>query len=149
MHSSPDEKVSTHRHWENRLFPRKSRQFMGQRWLNIILRSLHLVGIAGVSGGFLFTLEIAQWKIFWLLALVTGITLSLIYLWSNALWLFQLKGVAIITKLVLLGIAFVQPAWRAELFVVIILISAIIAHAPGKVRGYLLFMRHRQDDMKC
>lgn len=33
------------------LFPAESRQFYGQRWLNILLRSVHLLGVAGVGGG--------------------------------------------------------------------------------------------------
>ena len=34
------------------LFPAESRQFYGQRWLNILLRSVHLLGVAGVGGGY-------------------------------------------------------------------------------------------------
>lgn len=131
------------------LFPAESRQFYGQRWLNILLRSVHLLGVAGVGGGFLLGVEDSRWMVFWILTLTTGVALSLLYVWSNALWLFQLKGVAIITKLLCLTTAIALPAWRAELFSVAVIISAVIAHAPAKVRGYLILMRHRQGEMRC
>lgn len=131
------------------LFPSRPREFTGQRWINIGLRTLHLLGVAFVAGGFLFSLPEEQWRLYWYLTLVTGIALSLIYVWSTALWLFQLKGIAIIAKLVLLGVAFSLPAWRAELFSLVVIISGVIAHAPGRVRGYLLFMHDRQSDAGC
>ncbi|WP_303906348.1 hypothetical protein [Thiohalomonas denitrificans] len=114
------------------------RQFPGERWINIGLRCLHLVGIAGISGGFLFTLAEAQWLPFWYLAVSSGVALSLLYIWSTALWLVQLKGIAILLKVALLAAATLLPEWRAGLFVSIILISGLIAHAPGAVRGYRL-----------
>ncbi|SCZ67515.1 hypothetical protein [Thiohalomonas denitrificans] len=120
------------------LIPAVPRQFPGERWINIALRCLHLVGIAGISGGFLFTLAEAQWLPFWYLTLSSGVALSLLYVWSTALWLVQLKGIAILLKVALLAAATLFPEWRAGLFVSIILISGLIAHAPGAVRGYRL-----------
>lgn len=122
------------------LFPVKPRLFPGQRWLNISLRSAHLVGIAGIGGGFLFGLNEAQWLPFWHLSLSTGVFLSLLYIWSSAIWLFELSGLIIVIKVLLLGTAVILPAWRAELFTLIILISSLIAHAPGRIRGYRILM---------
>ena len=120
------------------LIPPTPRSFPGERWLNISLRCAHLVGIAGISGGFLFTLAEAQWLPFWYLAVGSGVALTLLYLWSTALWLVQLKGIAIILKVSLLAAATLLPGWRTELFLIIIIISGLIAHAPGAVRGYRL-----------
>ena len=119
------------------LFPLSARDFPGQRWLNIGLRCLHLVGIAGIGGGYLFDLNEAQWLPYWQLVLGSGIALSMLYLWSSALWLFQLKGLAIIVKLILLGVAMAEPALRAELFILVVIISGLSAHAPGRVRGFI------------
>lgn len=126
------------------LFPANPRYFRGERWLNIGLRSAHLIGVAGISGGFLFALEEMHWMPFWYLTLATGVILSLLYIWSSAAWLFQLKGLAIVVKVLLLGVAMTLPAWRAELFMLIILISGLIAHAPGWVRGYRPEMRNKK-----
>lgn len=105
--------------------------------MNIALRGLHLVGIAGLAGGFLFGLPEAQWAAYAYLAIATGILLSALYLWTDASWLVKLKGQAILVKLVLLVLAHVYPAWRPEAFVLVILLSAFFAHAPDRVRSYV------------
>ena len=120
----------------NGFFPKQARYFPGQRGINILLRTAHLVGVAGIGGGFLFGLDEALWQPWWWLTLVTGVLLSLLYLYSDGRWLLQLKGQVILLKLALLALAFLVPGWRAELFVLVILLSGLIAHAPGAVRGY-------------
>lgn len=131
--------------WYKLFFPAKQRQFIGKRWLNIFLRSFHLVGIAGIGGGFIFGLEEVQWLPFLYLAVLAGGLLSLLYIWSDAIWLFQLRGLVIITKIFLLSLTLIFPDWRAELFISIIIISSLIAHAPGSVRGYQIITLKRSD----
>jgi len=116
------------------------RQLPGQRWINIALRSAHLVGVTGIGGGFLLDVDDSFWMGYWWLAISTGVLLSLLYLWTSPLWAIQLKGMAIIGKLVLLGIGVAVPDWRATMFVLVVLVSAFIAHAPGRVRGYRIGM---------
>lgn len=106
------------------------------RWLNIGLRGLHLVGIAGLAGGFLFDLPETRWAIYWHLTLASGVLLAGLYLWTDAGWLFKLKGQTILAKLALLGLAWYTPDGRAAVFVLIILLSAFFAHAPDRVRSY-------------
>lgn len=120
------------------LFPSEARLFPGQRWLNIALRCLHLVGVAGIGGGFLFSVSEAQWLPFGYLTLGSGVALSLLYLWSDPRWLLQLKGMTIVAKLLLLAAAIGLPGLRAELFLLIVVLSGLIAHAPGSVRGFSL-----------
>ncbi len=118
------------------LWPAQPRQFRGQRWLNITLRSLHLVGVAGAGGGFLYPVSPEHWLPFWYLTLFSGGALVLLYLWSSALWLCQLKGLVILLKLALLAAALWLPAWRGPLLLAVVVLSALIAHAPGKLRGW-------------
>lgn len=115
----------------------------GQRWMNITLRGLHLVGIAGLAGGFLFDLPEARWLVYWHLTLATGTLLAALYVWTDAAWLLKLKGQAILAKLALLMLAQVYPAWRAETFVLVIVLSAFFAHAPDRVRSYAWGRRAR------
>lgn len=116
------------------LFPPEPREFIGQRWGNIIFRSAHLVGIAGIGGGFLHDLAEALWMPFWYLTLVSGVGLSLLYLAASAAWLLQLRGFIVVLKLALIAVAIHWPQLRAPSFIAVILLSALIAHAPGKVR---------------
>lgn len=119
-----------------RWLPPPPRFLPGQRWLNISLRGLHLVGIAGLAGGFLFDLPEANWRGYWHLTLGSGLLLSALYVWTDPTWLLKLKGQVILVKLALLVLAVVFPDWRVTLFVLIILLSAFFAHAPDRVRSY-------------
>ena len=124
------------------LFPPQSRDFAGLRWLNISLRSLHLVGMAGLAGNYLYLGALQALFDFWLLTLYSGLALMGLSLWSDGRWLLQLRGLVILGKLLLLGLL----PWLDDLiehggaagFVVIILLSAMIAHAPARVRYYLV-----------
>ena len=117
-------------------FPNNPRLFPGQRGINILLRAAHLVGVAGIGGGFLFSLDEALWRPWWWLTLSSGVLLTLLYLYSDGRWLLQLKGQVILLKLMLLALAIIVPTWQAELFVLVIILSALIAHAPGTVRNH-------------
>ena len=120
------------------LFPPQARDFPGLRWLNISLRSLHLVGMAGMGGSYLFSAVMNPLLDFWLITLLSGATMVVLAIWSDGRWLLQLRGAAILIKLLLLLLL----PWLNELFshgaawglIVIILLSSLISHAPGKVR---------------
>lgn len=120
------------------LLPPPPRLFPGQRWVNIALRCLHLVTIAGVAGGFLFALPETEWRTYWNLALISGVLLALLYVWTDAAWLLQVKGQAVVLKIGLLALAAILPAWRAEAFVLVIIVSGLSAHAPARVRNFAI-----------
>jgi len=118
------------------LIPAEPRTYPGMRWLNIGLRVAHLVGVAGCGAGFLFALDDALWVGYWYLATLTGVALCASFVSSTGAWLLQLRGWAIVAKVLVLVAGAQLPAWRGTAFVVAIAISGIIAHAPGKLRGW-------------
>ncbi|WP_456373696.1 hypothetical protein [Thiolapillus sp.] len=129
------------------LFPEHSRCFPGQRWINISLRTLHLIGLSGTGYGFFSHGDEMNWKIFLLLTISSGISMMLISIWSNGIWLLQLRGQAILLKLVLLALALWLPAWRTALFLGVLVISGLISHAPGNVRYYSFLFGRRIDGL--
>lgn len=129
------------------LFPAGSRHFPGQRWANITLRSLHLLGIAGVGGGYLFALPLAVWAPYLWLAVASGASLALIQVWSNGIWLIQIRGLAILLKLALLAAAAWGGAPRPAVLVAVIAISGVIAHAPGNLRYFSLWHGRRVETL--
>jgi hypothetical protein len=118
------------------LFPMQPRSFYGQRWVNIGMRCVHLVGITGIGGGFLNGLDAGSWSLYWQLTVFSGVALSLIYIWSSGIWLLELKGLAIILKLVVLTVALMIPDLRSTAFILVIIMSGLIAHAPARVRSW-------------
>jgi hypothetical protein len=112
-----------------------------KRWTKISLRTLHLLAVTGVGGGILFGLEKDLWINYWWLAMASGILMMLIDIISNPVWVVQVRGVSIFIKLVLLACLGSNPNWDGPLVVLIIIISAVISHAPGKLRYYSVFHR--------
>jgi hypothetical protein len=120
----------------------QQRSIPAKRWLSIGLRCLHLVGICGLSGAYLFSLPQAEWYGYLLITLVSGGLMVLKEIYLDAMWLLQLRGQVILFKIVLLGLAAVYfPKMDSLIFLVIIVASGIIAHAPGKLRYYSLWHR--------
>ncbi len=129
------------------LFPPESRYLPGQRWMNIGLRTLHLIGVAGLGAGFLYPAADEQWRLYLYIALFSGTALSLLFVYSNAIWLLQLRGQAILLKVGLLGLIPVVPGLRLELFLAVVVISGFFAHAPAKLRYYSLWHRRMLEQL--
>ena len=110
-----------------------------KRWSKISLRTLHLLALAGVGGGILFGLERELWINYWWLSLVSGGLMMLMDVVSNPVWLVQIRGLVMIFKLVLLAFLGLYPAWDGVLLATIVIISAVISHAPGKLRYYSVY----------
>jgi len=110
-----------------------------KRWTKISLRTLHLLAVAGVGGGILFGLEQDLWRSYWLLALVSGGLMMLVDIIANPLWLVQVRGLVIFLKLALLVMLGRYPSLDGYLLGAIIVISTVIAHAPGKLRYYSVY----------
>ncbi|MET0117428.1 MAG: hypothetical protein ABW090_08390 [Sedimenticola sp.] len=127
------------------LFPRQSRIVPGERWLNVFLRTLHLVGMAGLGAGFLYAAADDTWRLYLQLTLATGFALVLISVYANGIWLVQLRGQMILLKLLLLAMAFWLPDSKLLLFILVVVISGWIAHAPARVRYYSLYHRRQID----
>jgi len=127
------------------IFPSQPRGFLGQRWVDISLRTLHLLGMAGLGGGYFYSAVNEVWLGFLYLTLGSGLAMMLLSIWSNGIWLVQLRGHAILLKLILLILILWCVELKALLLVAVIIISGLIAHAPGDVRYYSIFHRRRID----
>ena len=120
-------------------FPEKSRGFKGKRWLDISLRSIHLMGLLGVAGGFIFHVEESIWLPYFVITLISGFAMVMLSLWTHGKWLLQNRGLAIIFKLFLFIIIPVTPGYETFLLLSIVLISGVSSHAPAKFRYYSPF----------
>ncbi len=121
------------------LFPLQPRTFQGLRWLTVALRSAHLVGITGFAGGLLHHIAIAQLHYFWLLTLTSGFALIGIEMSVSGRWLIEMRGVIILLKLLCLGLFLHITLMQEAMIYFTLLLSAVIAHAPAKVRHYSPF----------
>ena len=129
------------------LFPPNSRFFPGQRWANICLRTLHLIGVAGLGGGFLYPAAGEDWRIYLDLVVWSGVGLVAIAIWNNGIWLLQLCGQAVILKLLLLALIPFYPDLRLPLLLAVIVISGVVSHAPAGVRHFSIIHGRRLESL--
>ena len=120
------------------LFPDIDRNFPGLRWVNILLRTTHLVGVAGIGAACLYNIETRVWLPYLGLTIISGSLMMGLSIWSNAIWLLQLRGIAMLAKLLLLSLCLINGG-DTTIFITVIVISGIISHAPGKLRYYPVF----------
>ena len=125
------------------LFPAQTRLLPGHRWINITLRAFHLIGIAGLGAGFFYTGVDNAWHAYYYITLSTGLLMTLLSIWSNGIWLLQLRGQLILFKLLLLLTATVLPSIKFELILLIIALSSVVSHAPGDIRYYSIYHGRR------
>jgi len=119
------------------LFQGEQRFFPGQRWVSVSLRSLHLVGVAGMGAGILGPgAPTGTGLTYLILTLATGVALTLVYAWSDGRWLVQLCGQSVLVKLLLIALIPLWPAAAPALFIATILVSGLISHAPARVRHF-------------
>ncbi len=120
-------------------FPENSRGFYGKRWLDISLRTVHLMGLLGLSGGLLFHAEKSLWIGYYYAMILSGLAMVFLSVWSHGKWLLQNRGIAIIIKLFIFTALPYFPGYEQYLLLSIIFISGISSHAPAKFRYYSPF----------
>jgi len=121
------------------VFPEQSRGFKGKRWVDVILRTIHLVGLLGIAGGILFQAPESQWYIYFLTTILSGIAMISISIWSNGKWMLQNRGLAIIVKFSLLLLIPTFPNLALQILIIVVIISGISSHAPARFRYYSPF----------
>jgi len=129
------------------LFPEKSRTFKNNRWVKITLRTFHLIGIAGIGAGAFFHVAPDQWQSFLILTSLTGILFILLEVWSNGIWLIQIRGVVLYLKIMLLLSIPILPAYESIILIIVIVLASIISHAPGDVRYFSVLHGKRMDTL--
>lgn len=121
---------------KNLIFPQQSRSFYAKRWFDILLRTIHLIGLLGLSGGILFNAEHSLWFPYFLTTILSGSAMLVLSVWSNGKWLLQNRGLMIIVKIFILFLIPVFPQYDLYLLIFIVIISGTSSHAPAKFRYY-------------
>jgi hypothetical protein len=109
------------------------RKYSARRLFKVIVRSIHLVGIAGVFGA---AMAQTSEPVYFTLAIVSGIVLVIMEAFSGWLWFVQLRGVALYVKLLLLYLVHIYPTEAMPCLITVIAISGFFSHAPSWLRFF-------------
>jgi hypothetical protein len=115
-------------------FEYDEKKIPGARWLRTSLRTLHLIAVGALYGGYVYAVDSSRLWPALLSVLVTGGLLVCFEVWQARMWLVQIRGIATFLKLGLLaGIGIATD--RAVLFLTLaIVIGSISSHMPSRWR---------------
>lgn len=118
------------------LFPRPPRAFPGQRWVRIAVRTGHLASMGLLLGGVAAghapaELSAAMWG-----TLLSGAVFVALELYQSGVWLLQLKGWAVMLKLMLFIGAVTTQEHSLPLLYAALVVGGISSHMPGRYRYY-------------
>jgi hypothetical protein len=119
----------------------------GRRLFKVLVRSLHLVGVAGTFGNVMMG---GSESFYISLAIYSGVVLVIMEAWSGWIWFVQWRGVALYLKLLLLLVMHLFPSTAIPALILAILISGFFAHAPSWIRYYSLLHHqvvHSKEDL--
>ena len=122
--------------WHSVLFPKPKRSFPGQRWVRISVRTWHLLSMGFLLGGTAHGLTLAEqpWGLWG--TLLSGLVFMAVELHASCIWLLQLKGIAVLAKLILLWSAGLASTGSLAYLIAAVVIGGISSHMPGKYRYY-------------
>ena len=106
-----------------------------RRLSKVCVRTIHLVGIAGVFGSAMMG---ATEPVYFTMAIASGIILTLMEAYSGWIWFVQLRGVAVYIKLLLLLMMHLYPDASIPYLIAVIVISGFMSHAPSWIRYFSL-----------
>lgn len=112
------------------------RNIPGKRWLNVGLRTIHLIGLILLGHALLGQSSPHDAA---LIVLFSGFGMFLLDTWSKPTQLLEPCGFGVIVKLALVAMIAVHPDWAATGFWVILILSTVLAHAPARIRHRRLF----------
>lgn len=118
---------------------RKRRDFFGRRLLVNLLRAVHLIGVVGVGAAALGVRPVSETMAFVGVLMASGILIGALDRWTNPDYFFQMNGLAVLFKVVLLAAVGALVGFSAALFWVLLVGSVLISHAPRRLRHHKLF----------
>ena len=112
------------------------RNFPGQRWVRISLRSAHLLFMGLLLGGVAQGIPMTELPVGYWGTIATGGLFALLEIFNTMVWIYQIKGWVVILKIVLMGAAGQagqDGLWNLGAAVIL---GGISSHMPGNLRYY-------------
>jgi hypothetical protein len=118
------------------LFPATPRRIPHERWINIALRTAHLMTSSILLGGHVFDVSADRLLLLLYLTIASGVCLVLLELYTSCRWIYLGKGAMVILKIVLLIAAGVWWDQRVVFLLLVVLIGSVSSHMPARFRYY-------------
>jgi hypothetical protein len=118
------------------MFPTPIRSIPYQRVWNIMFRTAHLAATGILLGGHVFDAPAAQLRQVLYLSIATGLTLVFLEAYPSLRWVYQGRGVMVLSKLAILCAIPFLWAYRVPLLLTVVVIASVGSHMTSKFRYY-------------
>ena len=115
------------------------RDFSGRGLLINLLRALHLVGMVGLGAAALGVRPVSETTVFVGILMASGVFIAALDRWADPAYFFQLNGLAVLVKVLLLAGVGMLAGFNAVLFWAVLVGSVLVAHAPRRLRHRRIF----------
>ena len=118
-------------------FPEVYRQVPHRRLLLSILRAMHILSFSIVVGGMFFN-QANDFIFPWVMTVViSGILMFALDLFVSCVALFEIRGIAMLVKiLLLLLIPITEGLLQISILFIVVIFSSIVSHTTRKIRHY-------------
>jgi hypothetical protein len=116
------------------LFPSKPRDLPFRITIRILTRSLHIMAVSILLGGHFFDQPVVTLEPWLWATVITGTIILLTDLHSSFAFLFEVRGIAILIKIIILLLIPIFWEQRIALLISILFIGAISSHLPKRYR---------------
>ena len=118
----------------NKIFPKEPNYWRGSRELIVFLRAIHTFFVVVFMGSSFFSPQNPYIKHYLIGVTLSGFFIVLLELTRFRYWIFQITGLTVIVKIILLLLIELFPSLRNPILVVILFLSVIISHLSRKYR---------------
>ena len=115
------------------------RDFFGRVLLINLLRALHLVGVVGLGAAALGVRPVSETTAFAGILIASGVLIAALDRWVNPAYFFQLNGLAVLLKVLLLAGVAMLAGFNSVFFWSVLVGSVLVAHAPRGIRHRKMF----------
>jgi len=121
------------------LFPEQPREFPHRMAMRLSLRALHIMTTGVFLGGHIFHQPISVLEPWLWVAILSGLAILLTDIYSSFAVLFEIRGLVVLLKIVLISL--IPFFWDQRIFILVLIlfIGAISSHMPKRYRHKLLF----------
>ena len=122
------------------LFPDKPRHLPYRRTIRISFRALHILCAGVLLGGHIFNQPVVVLEPWLWGTVMTGLVILLTDIHSSMAFFFELRGIAVLLKVILLLLIPVFWEQRIALLIAVLLVGAVSSHLPKRYRHRLFFL---------
>lgn len=119
-----------------------------RRTADIAFRTIHIISASLLFGGHFFGIPKEQLTPFLAITILTGVALILSSCHFDRYWANHVSGAAVILKLLLLSLVLILWEYRVPILISVMLIGAIVSHAPSWFRNYMIIAHKEKTAQK-